>query len=64
MPKIEKGQHERILKSIEVLKIVCELFDQIPAHERRADINFLIGKYENEKQYKRDAWWKWKGENS
>lgn len=29
MAIIEKGQRERILKSIEVLKLVCELFDQI-----------------------------------
>lgn len=60
--QIEKGRHERLLNSIEVLKIVCTLFDRIPAHERRADLNFLISKYENEKQYKRDRKWKWRGE--
>lgn len=60
MPKIARGRHERILKSIEVLKTVCTLFDQIPPHERRADLNFLLDKYErspDEKQRKRDAKW-------
>lgn len=63
MAQIEKGQYERISNSIEVLKTVCELFDRIPAHERRADLNFLLDKYERNpsaKQLKQDAKWKWR----
>lgn len=60
MPKIARGRYKRICESIEMLRAACKLFDRIPPHERRADLNFLLSKYEhnpNEKQRKRDAKW-------
>lgn len=62
MPIIEKGQSERIDKSIALLRHVCEVFDTLPRHEREADLNFLLDKYvhnPDKSLIRRDAAWRW-----
>jgi hypothetical protein len=60
----DETKFKRINDSIEFLRAADDLFDRLPEHERRADLNWLLDKYvHNPSKELRERDQKWREEN-